>query len=119
MRSNDLIDRTKAFAIRMLRLVEAIPDGTTGRVVARQVARSATSVGANYRACCRARSRKEFISKMSIVIEECDESAYWLEIVRDADLLPAARIEPLLEEANQLTAIFVKSRHTARTNLRK
>jgi four helix bundle protein len=110
----DLQDRTKRFAVRCLKLIDALPRSTSGRVIGNQLARSATSVGANYRAGCRSRSRREFVSKLSITLEEADESQYWLELIVELNLLPAVRIEPLLDEADQLCAIFSRSRATAR-----
>jgi len=113
-KSLELKNRTKQFAVRCLKLIENLPYNTTAKVISNQLARSATSVGANYRASCRSRSRREFVSKISITLEEADESQYWLELVVELDLMPASRINPLLNEANQLIAIFSKSRATAR-----
>jgi four helix bundle protein len=96
-----------------MKVVEALPHSTRGRVVADQLMRSGTSVGANYRAVCRARSRKEFISKLGVVIEEGDESAFWLELTIESGLLSAKRLAPLLQEANELVAIMTASRKTA------
>jgi four helix bundle protein len=113
-KADELKARTKQFAVRCLKLIEALPSGATARVIASQLARSTTSVGANYRAACRARSRKEFIAKISITLEEADESQYWLELVIELELLPKPRVMPLLDEADQLVAIFSRSRATAR-----
>ncbi len=112
----DLKQRTQAFALRVVRLVEALPRGRTADVIGRQLLRSATSVGANYRAACRGRSRAEFIAKMGIVEEEADETIYWIELLIGADLVEAARVELLLQEANELLAIIVTSIRTARRN---
>ena len=113
---NELKDRTKRFALRVMRLVEALPDSKSGWAIGKQLIRSGTSVGANYRAACQGRSRADFISKLCIVIEEVDESAFWLELIVDGDLLDNKLIGPLLNEANELTAIFVSSLNTARQN---
>src|SRR6266498_4870676 len=92
----ELQRRTKDFALRVLNLIEQLPNSIGGRVLANQIARSATSVGANYRAACRARSRAEFASKLGTVAEEADETVYWLELVREGGLLAKTQIEPLL-----------------------
>jgi four helix bundle protein len=97
----------------VIRLTESLPKGRMGDIIGRQLLRSATSVGANYRAACRARTQVEFASKIGIVEEEADESAYWLELIVESGLLPAARVEDLLAEANELVAIFVASARTA------
>jgi len=106
--------RTKQFALRTIRLVEALPKTKTGDVVGRQLLRSALSVGANYRAARRARSKAEFISKMGIVEEEADESLYWLEMTIEAGLLDKQRINPLMTEAGEIAAITVASIRTAK-----
>ena len=113
---NDLKVRTKQFGLRVIRLVETLPKTRTGDVLGRQLLRSATSVGANYRAACRGRSAAEFQAKLGIVEEEADESAYWIEMLSDAGLVKANLVEPLLREANELTAIVVSSIRTARRN---
>jgi four helix bundle protein len=95
-----------------MRLVEALPRKMTAEVIGKQLLRSATSVGSNYRSACRARSQADFIAKMGIVEEEADESAYWLEFVVDAGLLPSKRVAPLLQEADELVAITVASIRT-------
>ena len=119
MTEDELKRRTKQFALRVMRLVEALPDGPVGRTIAGQLVRAGTSVGANYRAVCRARSRADFVSKLGIVEEEGDESAFWLELVIDGRLLKQEVVQPLLQEANELTAIFAKSRKTARVSASK
>lgn len=106
-------ERTKKFALRILDLADALPHSRSGNVIAGQITKSGTSVAANYRALCRAKSRADFINKTSVVEEEADESALWLELVIDRSLLPVRRVKPLLNEANELTAIFVASRKTA------
>ncbi len=109
----ELKTRTRKFALRVLKLVAALPKTAEGRAIANQLARSGTSVGANYRAACRGRSKAEFISKLGIVEEEADESVYWLELVIEAGLMSRKRIEPLLQEANEIVAIMVASRKSA------
>ena len=116
MTEDELKQRTKGFALRILQLVEALPKTTAGRTIGNQLVRSGTSVGANYRAACRGRSKADFTAKLGIVIEEADESGYWLELIIEGKLLPQERIAPLLAEANELTAIMVASVHTAQTN---
>ena len=105
--------RTKKFALRVMRLVAALPVGFVGKAIGMQLVRSATSVGANYRAACRGRSKAEFIAKLQIVVEEADECCYWLELIIEGSLLPESKVESLLDEANQLTAIMVASRKSA------
>jgi four helix bundle protein len=111
---NDLKLRTKQFALRVIRLVENLPKGRTADVLGRQLLRSGTSVGANYRSACRARSKADFQSKMGIVEEETDESAYWMELIIEASLMKPKLVEDLLKEANELTAISVASIRTSR-----
>jgi four helix bundle protein len=101
-----------------MRVVEALPRGRSADVIARQLTKAGTSVGANYRAACRARSNADFIAKMSIVEEEADETIYWMELLADAGLLKKAAIEPLLQEARELLAITVASINTARGRIR-
>lgn len=113
MDSEELKSRTKIFAHRCIKLSTALPKTTLGRHVKGQLIRCATSVAANYRAVCIAQSKASFISKISIVIEETDESAFWLELISDENLLKANLVEPLYKEANELTAIFMSSRKTA------
>ena len=115
--STELRDRTKRFALRAIALVEALPQRTAGWVIGKQLLRSATSVGANYRAALQGRSRAEFIAKVGIVIEEADESVYWLELIMEAGLLEPNRVEALHQEANELASIFVASLNTARHNV--
>ncbi len=116
MDKEELKARTKTFALRVIKLVEALPKNATGRAVGGQLVRSGTSVGANYRAACRGRSTAEFIAKIGNVEEEADESAWWLEIVIEAGLLPSGQVEPLLREAEELTAIFTAIGRTAKRN---
>ncbi len=111
--------RTQAFALRVLKLIDSLPDSRSSRVLANQLGRSGTSVGANCRAACRSRSTAEMISKLSIVEEEADESAYWIELAGEHNLMPILKLEPLLREADELTAIMVASRRTLQTRARE
>ena len=106
----ELKTRTRKFALRILKLAAALPKSVEGRAIANQLVRSGTSVGANYRAACRGRSKAEFIAKLGTVEEEADESVYWLELLIEGGLMNRTRIEPLLQEANELVAIMVASR---------
>lgn len=106
--------RTKAFALRVMNLLDALPQSQKGRVISYQLMKSASSVGANYRAACRARSKAEFIAKLQIVLEEADESHYWLELIIEGKLAPEERMTELLNEANELTAMINKSLYRLR-----
>ncbi len=114
MSSEDLKIRTKKFALRIVKLVESLPKTPTARVIGNQLLRCGTSVAANYRASCRAKSKADFISKMGTVEEETDESAFWIEMLVDTDLVKETKVTDLLNEAEQLTKIFVSSINTAR-----
>jgi len=114
----ELKARTKQFALRILKLVAALPKNIEGRAVANQLVRCGTSVAANYRAACRARSKAEFVAKMGVVLEEADETQLWLELIIEGKLLPSKQIQSLLSEANELVAIFVTSRKSALANLK-
>jgi four helix bundle protein len=113
MNEPQMKDRTKEFALRVLKMADALPTNRSGNVIANQIVRCSTSVAANYRALCRAKSRADFINKTSIVEEEADETGFWLELVVDAGLLTPARVQPLLDEASEITAMLVASRKTA------
>ncbi len=113
MDQDALKERCKALALRVMSLIEHLPKSVQGKVIADQIMRSASSVAANCRAACRARSKAEFVAKLSIVVEEADETVLWLELMRDGQLLPESRIRDLLTEANEITAIMVASRKTA------
>lgn len=119
MTPDELKQRTRLFALRIIRLVRALPKSTEGRAIGQQVVRSGCSVGANYRAACRARSKREFVAKLGVVIEEADETAYWLELIAEAALLKPSRVKPLLAEADELTAIFNQSRKSAMASSRR
>ena len=110
----DLKDRTRAFALNVIRVVENLPRGRSADVIGNQLLRAGTSVGANYRAACRARSHKEFLAKLGIVEEEADEAHFWLDLLMHQGLGEADRISTLREEARQLVAITVSSIRTAR-----
>jgi four helix bundle protein len=114
MASFDLRERTKEFALRVIRLVESLPRTRTADVIGKQLLRSGTSVGANYRAACRVKSTADFVNKMSIVLEESDESGYWMDLIVSAKLMPAKRIASLQTETDELIAICVSSINTAR-----
>lgn len=115
-RPNDLLDRTKRFALETIKFCEGLPKDETSRILSRQLLRSGTSVGENYRAVHRAKSKADFISKMGTVLEEADESAYWIELLTDAGKVASAQSGPLHREANELAAIAVSSLNTARRN---
>ena len=115
MDKEDLKLRTKQFALRTMKLAEALPLRLSGKVIGNQLMRSGTSVGANYRSACRGRSKAEFISKLGIALEEADESAYWLELVIESKLLKEKLVESLLKEANELAAILLASIKTAKS----
>lgn len=115
MNEQDMIKRTKQFALRVMKLVEALPRNVQGRSIASQLMQSGTSVAANYRAACRARSKPEFIAKLGTVEEEADESLFWLELIIEGGLLTEKQVQPLLSEAGELVAITASSKKTART----
>lgn len=116
MDAEALKKRTKEFALRVLRLLDSIPHGRIEDVLVRQLAKAATSVGANYRAACRGRSKADFVSKITIVEEEADETQYWLELLMDLGRGNRTEIVALIEEAKELTAIFTASGRTAKHN---
>jgi|SRR5215831_10800962 len=118
MTADELKLRTKRFALRIIKLVAALPKTIEGRGIANQLVLCGTSVAANYRAACRARSGIEFAAKMGVVLEEADETRLWLELIIESKLLPIKRVESLFEEASELVAIFVASRKSASSNLR-
>lgn len=116
MDRSTLQQRTKQFHIDVIKLCTQLPKNAAGFETAKQLIRSAGSVGANYRASSRAKSKPDFINKIQIIIEEVDESHYWLEITRDAQLLEGIELNRLIEEANELTAIFTATNKTAKAN---
>jgi four helix bundle protein len=113
MTESELIDRTKQFALRVIKLVGELPRTIEGRAIASQLMRSGTSVAANYRAACRARSKPEFVAKLGTVEEEADECAFCLELIIDAGLRSESKIRPLLSEASEIVAIMASSKKTA------
>ncbi len=113
MNEEELKQRIKKFALQVIKLVGSMPRNIEGRAIGRQLVRSGTSVGANYRSACRSRSRAEFVAKLGIVEEEADETAYWLELIIEGALLQAGAVKPLLQEANELVAIMAASRKSA------
>ena len=117
MNAEELKQRTKLFALRTIKLVNALPKNITGRSIGNQLIRCGTSVAANYRAACRAKSRADFIAKMGIVEEEADESLFWMEIIIESKLIKKELISDLMKEANELLAITVSSKISARKNL--
>ncbi len=118
MNESELKDRTKAFALAVIALCELLPKKYAAEVIAKQLIRSSTSVAANYRAACRGRTDADFANKLGVVEEEADESLFWLEMLGEAHLMSAESLQPLLKEADELTAVFTASHKTAKRNLR-
>ena len=114
MRPGDLRDRTKAFALRVIGLFRALPYRTDNQVLGKQLLRCGTSVAANYRAACRARSKAEFVARIGVVAEEADEAVLWLELLTDSGIVSLERTKDLLAEAEELAAIFTASQQTAK-----
>ncbi len=114
--ADELKDRTKQFGLRIIRVVQSLDDDRTGRTIGNQLIRCGTSVGANYRAACRARSPAEFRSKLGIVEEEADEAIYWMEMLIEAGLTPEPRLHDLMKEASEILAIIVTSINTSKRN---
>jgi len=114
MTSDEFKKRTKAFALRVIRLVDSLPKSRIASAIGGQLLRAGTSVGANYRAACRARSTADFTAKMGIVEEECDESSYWMELLIEAGIVKGSRLASLLNEANETLAMTVSSIKTSR-----
>lgn len=114
MDSDELKQRTKTFSLRVIRLVKAMPTDLAATTIARQIIRSGTSVAANYRAACIAKSRADFINKLRICAEESDETQLSLELIIESDTLPESQLSPLLQEVQELTSIFLSSIKTAR-----
>jgi len=112
--SETLKGRTKDFALRIVNLYRALPRTEEARIIGKQVLRSGTSIGANYRAACRARSRAEFVAKLGIVLEEADETAFWLALLRDIRVFPDRKLADIAREANELVSIFAASMRTAK-----
>jgi len=116
MNPDDFKNRTRALALRIIRLVEALPKSKTSDVVGRQLLRCGTSVSANYRSVCRAKSRADFIAKMKIVEEECDETPYWMDLLIESGHVKATLLDGLMEEAEEIVSLVVASIKTARAN---
>jgi len=116
MTREEMKDRTKAYANRVVRVCAALPRNWIAQTLGKQLLRSGTSVGANYRAVCRAKSTADFINKLRVVEEECDESLFWMELLVDNNLVKASRLGSLMKEGNELLAIVVSSAKTARTS---
>ena len=116
MNAEELKERTKQFALRVMRLVDSMPTSLKARTIANQLVRSGTRVAANYRAACRSRSRAEFVSRIGVVEEEVDETALWLELIIADKILPEKKVAPLLTETNELVKIMASSVISARTN---
>ena len=117
MTTNELKLRTKNFSLMVIDLVEKLPNSISVRVIANQIVKSGTSVGANYRAVCKARSDKEFVSKMNIVLEEADETLFWIEIIMAKQWIINSELEIVWKERNELTAIFVSSLKTVNSKI--
>lgn len=116
MKQEELKDRTKRFSLRVIRVIDSLDREVVSSVLGRQLLRAATSVGANYRAACRARSKAEFIAKVGIVLEESDESEYWLELLAESGRIAAEKLAELQAESAELTAIFASTLITAKKN---
>jgi len=113
--AEQLRERTKQFAIRVVRLFRSLPKTDEAKVIGKQALRSGTSVAANYRAVCRARSKAEFVARIGVVVEEADETVFWLELLVETGIVSQARMNGLLSEANELLAIFAASQRTSRS----
>ena len=117
--AEELKKRTKQFGLRCIKVVEALPKNRTADVLGKQLLRSATSVGANYRSACRAQSKPTFISKIAIAIEEADESLFWLAMMIEAGLIPEKKLAELMQEGSEIVAILTASSKTAKRSLRR
>ncbi|HUO59974.1 MAG TPA: four helix bundle protein [Candidatus Acidoferrales bacterium] len=114
MKTDELQLRTRDFALRIVKMFKALPKTTEAQVLGKQLLRSGTSVAANYRAVCRARSKNEFVARLAVVVEEIDESVLWLDLLVAAGIVPEAKLASLTKEAGELLAIFVASQLTVR-----
>src|SRR6266404_5331978 len=114
MQKQELAKRTLHFGLRVIRLVESLPNSQTARVIGNQLLRAGTAVGANYRSALRGKSRADFVAKMGIVEEECDEALYWMQMMIEAGIMKKSRLTKLMQEANEIIAIVVSSIKTAR-----
>lgn len=113
---NAIKARTKKFVLDSIKFYQSLPKSEEAKIIGRQFIRSASSVGANYRAACRSRSKAEFFAKLSIVVEEADETAFWIEILTESNITDSAEAQPLLKEANEILAIVAKARKTVSNN---
>jgi four helix bundle protein len=118
MKEIELKQRTKQFGLRVIKLVEALPNTSTARTIGHQLLRSGISVGANYRAACRGKSKADFTAKAGISLEEADECLYWMELLQEGGIIHADRLKDLMKEADELVAIFTASIKTARLNMK-
>ena len=118
MNKEELNERIRQFVVRIVNMIEQLPETRTSRTITGQISRSATSIGANYRAACRARSRRDFVNKLKIVEEEADETIYWLQLIGDCRQISPERIRNLKSEGEELLSIFVASVKTAKENLK-
>jgi four helix bundle protein len=116
MNEEEFKNRTKGLALRVIKLVSALPTNQVSMIIGKQLLRSATSVGANYRAACRGKSPADVLNKLSIVKEEADESLYWMELLAEAEIVPKTRLAALMSETNEITAMTVASIKTIRAN---
>ena len=114
MNQEQLKKRTKEFAKQIIRICRQLPETREGRLIGNQLFRSGTSVGSNYRSCCRARSKADFVAKAGLVLEETDETLYWLELLLEVDVMEKKSLEPAIKEANELVAIFVATLNKAK-----
>lgn len=114
MTQDELKRRTKTFALRVMTMTDSLPRNAKGRVLGNQILRSGTAVASGFRAACRARSRADWVDKVGRTLEEADESALWIELIHEGDLLAVKRITPLLQEAEELTAIFAAMHKTSK-----
>jgi four helix bundle protein len=119
MKGDDIKDRTREFAIRILKMASALPRENSSQIISANVVQSAISAGAKYRAACRSKSRRDFVTKLKMVEVELDATNYWLELVDESNFFPNERISPLISENNELLAIIVKSITTARQNAKR
>jgi|SRR4051794_14282748 four helix bundle protein len=116
MDSRELKDRTKRFAVRIVKLFQSLPSRPDAQILGKQVLRSGTSVAANYRAACRGRSRAEFVARIGVVVEEADETLFWLDLIGEAGIVPEQRLVEIKKEADELTALFTATKRTIRLN---
>lgn len=119
MNADELKTRTKNFALRVIKLVDALPANKITHVIGNQLLRSGTSVGANYRSACRGRSKPDFISKAGIALEEADESLYWMELLVEAEIIPQEKLSALMKECDEIVAILTASVKTAKDGLKE